>query len=114
MSSQQTTRGRNDIVKTDAIPSGNYELNYRQAAVLNPLGMSIAGAVLFCGIVGIVVEPASGILFSASSVCFCLMGIGSAILAAEIVAGDAIWWMSADYHVPAETLWNAHAAWGGR
>ena len=91
MSSQQTTRGRNDIVKTDAIPSGNYELNYRQAAVLNPFGMSIAGAVLVCGIIGIVVQPASGVFFAVGSVCFCLMGIGSAIIAAEIVAGDAIW-----------------------
>lgn len=84
MSSQQTTRGRNDIVKTDAIPKGNYELNYRQAAVLDPLGKSVAGAVLLCGIIGIVVQPASGVLYSVGSICFCFMGIGSAILAAEI------------------------------
>ncbi len=114
MTDRQTTRAKDAIFKFDAMPAGVYDLDYRQAPVLTPLGWPVASAALASACVGLLAAPAKDALAAAASCGLVVLGAAAGVAAGEAVAGVAVRWLTADHRVPTEALRRNRAAWAGR
>ena len=114
MIDRQTTRQKDEIFTAEGFPAGVYELNFRQKPVLSSLVVLLAVAPIASGIIGIIASPSREAMIVSVVPVLILAGILFAMMAGDQIAGVSVRWLTADFHIPMDTLRQTRSIWANR